>query len=58
MNFIGDDWKRNLRWEQNENDLGEYGMDIVFTTYRWNSVYFVENRERHQFERVITMNDR
>lgn len=28
--FIGDDWKGNPRWEKTEDDLREYGVDVVY----------------------------
>jgi len=31
--FIGDDWKGNPRWEKNEKELNNYGIDVVFLKY-------------------------
>lgn len=28
--FIGDDWKGNARWEQTEDVLSKYGVDVIF----------------------------
>ena len=28
--FIGDDWKGNSRWNQTENDLKTYGVEVVY----------------------------
>lgn len=28
--FIGDDWKGNSRWIKTQEDLAEYGVDVVF----------------------------
>lgn len=28
--FIGDDWKGNDRWEQTEQDLKPFGVDVVY----------------------------
>lgn len=28
--FIGDDWKGNPRWVQTEEDLKEYGVEVVY----------------------------
>ncbi len=28
--FIGDDWKGNERWIQTEQDLKEYGVDVIY----------------------------
>ncbi len=31
--FIGDDWKGNERWKQTEEDLKNYGVDVVYLPY-------------------------
>lgn len=28
--FIGDDWKGNARWQQTENDLAPYGVEVIY----------------------------
>lgn len=28
--FIGDDWKGNPRWQRTQEELREYGVDVVF----------------------------
>lgn len=28
--FIGDDWKNNERWKKTEEELEQYGVDVVF----------------------------
>lgn len=28
--FIGDDWKGNLRWEQTEIQMAEYGVKVIY----------------------------
>jgi glycerol-3-phosphate cytidylyltransferase len=28
--FIGDDWKENVRWKQTENELKNFGIDVIF----------------------------
>ena len=28
--FIGDDWKGNPRWDKTEQDLSEFGVDLIY----------------------------